>query len=152
MLILLGFVPDLYYDYVMDNLIVFDQKTQIHQIQWILGSIEISGNTKIYNDVSLLYSVYSSISINQIEMFNMALEISPILITESTVSITSITAWNISSIEDEIAIAGISYSAITVSSMNLTNSNSMLLYTLYSTGSVSNLFASKLKNFTLLEL
>lgn len=117
-----------------------------------MGSIEISGNTKIYNDVSLLYSVYSSISINQIEMFNMALEISPILITESTVSITSITAWNISSIEDEIAIAGISYSAITVSSMNLTNSNSMLLYTLYSTGSVSNLFASKLKNFTLLEL
>lgn len=122
---------------VISNTSTLEQQTQLHQIQCIFGSVSIEGNSIFYNQDSVLYSVYSSVMLNKVTIYDLFLTKSPVTVVESTASIANVIAMNVSASDSAIALISVSYSTLSTTNIDYSLSDTILFDLMFVTGSLS---------------
>lgn len=111
----------------------------------MLGNLKLQNNTLFTNQDYAIYSVYSVLSSNGLQLIDNAINGKMILVSESTVNLINIIGSSITTINDGATFMSISYSAFSLSNIVYQNSNASFFEALSSHGDITGIEAQNVK-------
>ena len=135
----LWYFSDEYKQYLINNTNLMDTRSMLNSFDIISSEFEISNHTSITNQPNFLSSFLSTISLNDLVIYNTSLSSNMLTVSESTININVLNITQISADSSIPAILSLSGTNIVSNDISYTNSSAKFITSVSSSNNLTGL-------------